>query len=999
MPDLAPQIVDIPLGLGVNEKADPNLLAPPALAVIENGVFSKTGRVEKRFGYQALVTTGLPSGQLQQHSLFRNDDALLCLTVANSVYRLAEAHGTGRWSAPATLTAGETSPAMAVETHAEGVYSATGAAAFEIVNTDVATANGMVAYAWIEGTFGLSGAVRVLVQDATSGVTVLGPTPLTSAAAQYEYVRIVRSSATDFAVVASELGGANVYAWRLDMSGSGPWAWSAATTLSTIHTSGTPIDVCASASSNHFYTAFDVTTPGTRIERWTPALVTANSLTIASRSQAAVAVFSNPVDSRVYTAHAATATAIAFTIRSADLSVNHAGPTTMLALIGSGCTKAAWVQTDLAGVTGARLVWSEGGDASDSQSLRARTTSQAGALQSDSVIAYHLAPAGKPFFQDNKAIIPARYAPPATQVVQPTGFLLRVYGSTASNAMKFGVLSRFLSDRIRTDLTHVVSPASNVWIGAMSTIGSSPAVDGFFASQTIERVEWTFRAGAVPWAEHRGVTYIAAGQLWAYDGTNVQEVCPQWSPEQPTVTMAGSGGSIPAGVHQWCVVWEWEDARGTLHRSAPSPVRQQTAAANDRADVVFPDLTLRARDGTFLPPVRAALYRTKVAGTVFFLAQRGSPTATTPNGMVTMSDGLSDTALGEVLYTTGGILPNDPPPPPLDLVITKERMFVLDGEDRTRVRYSKLLKSTIAPEFSAALELTIPRGDGTALAVLDDALIAFTAREVYGFFGDGPTDAGALDSFSRGTLIPGDQGCTERTSVVQCSAGVLFRGARGIFLLDRSRNISYIGAPVEDTLGSNAILRGVHVEERSEVRFLLSDGAVLVWNYLFQGWSTFTGFGSMVDACLYEDLYTTMQSAATPAFMHEDPSTWFDPGDTYVPLRIRTGWIHIASRQGYQRARRVFVLGDALDLHQLSVQFGYDREAAFTTPVLVNVAAPESPMQRRYHLARQKCQAFRVEISDSETSSVKGRGFSLSGLTCEIGALRGGPRLIDARSG
>lgn len=994
MPDLAPQIVDIPLGLGVNEKADPNLLSPPALAIIENGVFTKTGRIEKRFGYGELPTTGLPSGQLQQHSLMLNAGALMCITVADSIFRLAESHGAGRWSGPTPLSSGETSPAMPCEVLSAGIFATAGPNEYEVIACDVATANGKLVYAWIEGTAALSGALRALVVEADGGVVVLGPTPLTSAAVNYEQVRVVKASATDVVVVASELGAANVFAWRLDMSGGGPWAWSASTTLSTTHLSGTPIDACASSSTNHFYTAWDVTT-GTRVERWNPALTTSANVTLGSRSQVAVAVFSNPVDSRVYVGHAATGGDMSFTIRSADLSVNHAGPTVMSTRIGGSCARAAWVQTDLAGVTGARLVWFEGADASDSNALRARSTSQAGAVQSDAAIGYHLFPTGKPFHQDGKNIIPAGYvAPGASQTLQPTGLLLRCYGNSASNSVKFGAIARFLADRLDvSDLAHVVSPAVNRWVTAANCFGGGQQV------RVLTRSEYRFRTAAVPWVEHRGLTYFGAGQLWCYDGVNVQEVAPQWAPEAPTVTLAGSGGAINAGVHQWCVVWEWEDARGTLHRSAPSPVTQQTAAANDNATVAFPDLSVRARDGVFLPTVRAALYRTKVAGTVFFLVKREAPAATTPNGMVQLTDGLADSSLGEVLYTTGGVRPNDPAPPVLDLVIAKERLFVLDSEERTRVRFSKLMRAGIAAEFSAAFEVVVPRGEGTALAVLDDAVIIFTESEVYGIFGDGPTDAGALDTFSRATLIPSDQGCTERTSVVACAAGVLFRGSRGIFLLDRSRQVSYIGAPVEDSLGTNTILRAVHVEKRSEVRFLLSNGTVLVWNYVFQGWSTFTAFTNAVDALIYTDAYTTMPGTPGNGFRREDSSTWFDPQDAYVPLRIRTGWIHIASRQGYQRARRVFVLGEAHDLMQLSVKFGYDREAAFSTPVLFNFAAAEAPMQRRYHLARPKCQAFRVEISDSDTSSLAGRGFSLSGLTCEIGALRGGPRLTDARSG
>jgi len=250
---------------------------------------------------------------------------------------------------------------------------------------------------------------------------------------------------------------------------------------------------------------------------------------------------------------------------------------------------------------------------------------------------------------------------------------------------------------------------------------------------------------------------------------------------------------------------------------------------------------------------------------------------------------------------------------------------------------------------------------------------------------------------------------------------VMFQSARGIYRLNQSFQLEYVGAPVEP-YGTGQINAAVLVPERQQVRFLQAD-RTLVYHYDL-GWWTVSTFGG--------DHATTWRGG----FVHlgdgtvyqEDEELYLDAGLSYERV-VETGWIHATSGQGWQRVRRVLLRGRYGAPHALRIEAAYDYQetwellewdahAATYVPPYGDASADfgeeqpfggayESQYQVRARLTRQKCQAVKFRITDVLTdedgnvnpgTGQRGRGADLLGLALELAALPGAARLGAARS-
>src|SRR5690606_1665560 len=206
------------------------------------------------------------------------------------------------------------------------------------------------------------------------------------------------------------------------------------------------------------------------------------------------------------------------------------------------------------------------------------------------------------------------------------------------------------------------------------------------------------------------------------------------------------------------------------------------------------------------------------------------------------------------------------------------------------------LRAGIAPEFPEENAIEIP-GDATALADLGDKVAVFTREQVYVIFGEGPNDLGQQDSFSRPQSLLSDVGCVQRASVVQGPWGVLFQSSRALELLGRDMQVRpRVSAPVEDDLGGASITSAVLVPDRSEVRFTASGiDSLLVWNYEFGTWSTWTDHDDAFGACMLDGVYEWLQGPT--GAVHPETSGYIDTLDgstDRVQLDVTTGWLNLA---------------------------------------------------------------------------------------------------------
>ncbi len=184
-----------------------------------------------------------------------------------------------------------------------------------------------------------------------------------------------------------------------------------------------------------------------------------------------------------------------------------------------------------------------------------------------------------------------------------------------------------------------------------------------------------------------------------------------------------------------------------------------------------------------------------------------------------------------------------------------------------------------------------------------------------------------------------DVGCANQRSIVLTPNGLEFQSGKGIYLLDRSLSISYVGAPVE-RFNAQTITRATVMPGRSQVVFLTDSGLALLHDYLFNQWSTFTNHEGL-DGVVVENTYHYLR--ADGRVFRETPGVHSDAG-VRITLRFETAWIHLWEHlQGFQRFRKMLLLGTWSSPHQLGISYQTNFLDGFQEPYWLDAtAAPTS---------------------------------------------------------
>jgi hypothetical protein len=619
----------------------------------------------------------------------------------------------------------------------------------------------------------------------------------------------------------------------------------------------------------------------------------------------------------------------------------------------------------------------------------------------------------KTFIYNGIRYVTAAYDSP----IQPTYFVID------ENAK---VLAKFAPAvggglNVRTNLTEFNSVDANTFIVSYLQKNSLQVESGVLLDTTGARFatidfidQSTFQNATLGNNMH-----VTGGFVSAYDGTSFVELGFHLFPETPSTVVAGAGGNIGAGTYQYVATYEWYDNKGQLHRSAPSiPVSVTTVGATSQVTVTISTL----RVTTKAPPraaISVALYRTQANQTIFYRVS--SLTTLTLNSTtadtVVIVDGLADASIvgNELLYTTGGELENIPPPAANATTTYKNRLIVVSAEDPLTWHFSKQIVQGFPVEFTDSFAKRVDQKGGgiTAVGQLDDKLILFKGDQIFVVTGTGPTPAGTSDDFSDAQLIAADSGCRNPRSVVLMPSGLMYQSSKGIYLLDRSLAVSYIGAEVE-AYNDEVITSSALIEDTNQVRFTLDSGQTLTYDYLFNQWSVFTNYGG-VDGTVWQGQHCFLNSLGR--VFQETPGVYTDAG-AFIKLKLVTSWLSLAGLQGFQRAYRLLVLGKYKSPHRLLVGLAKDfnpnvlqQDEIDATALLGNPPygddafyGDSSPYggafplyQWRVHIANQKCQSMQVTLEDLQTSNF-GEGLSLSAIGLEVGVEPGLNRVPASRS-
>ena len=433
------------------------------------------------------------------------------------------------------------------------------------------------------------------------------------------------------------------------------------------------------------------------------------------------------------------------------------------------------------------------------------------------------------------------------------------------------------------------------------------------ARQTAQIGRGLYMAGACP--QHYD------GRVWTEQGFHV-------GPNDYTAT-PGAGGSLPNSATYLYYAWyEWTDNQGEIHRGPLSPgIVTGTGPAQDQITLTLPTLRITRKTN-----VRICVARSLNGDTsrLWRVSSLDPTTAGSPNGYLANStttdtvsfvDRMSDTDVQkeERLYTTGGVLSNDPTALGSHIVAGKNRLFFTDCGAGSIIRYSQRLATGYGVEIAPELQHDIDPygGDITALGIMDDVVFVFKRSCIFAFNGDGPLETGgtATQGFSSSQLITSDVGCTSPSSVVLTPNGLMFKSAKGIYMIGRDRVVKYIGAPAE-LYNTQDVTRAIVMPDRTSVVFLTSSGLALNYDYLFDQWSTFTNHEGL-DGCVVRGTFHYLRTNGL--VYKETPGVYLDNG-LRIPFKLETAWIHFGDHlQGFVRFWKLLLLGTWVSPHQLGI--------------------------------------------------------------------------------
>ncbi|MFO0253034.1 MAG: hypothetical protein ACK52V_02855 [Betaproteobacteria bacterium] len=468
-------------------------------------------------------------------------------------------------------------------------------------------------------------------------------------------------------------------------------------------------------------------------------------------------------------------------------------------------------------------------------------------------------------------------------------------------------------------------------------------------------------------------TFRSGGTLWAFDGMRNVETNFRLAPE---IVVSGFGGAVSSRTFGVAVVFEYRDAKGQIHRSAPTFANITTTSAS--LEVIVRNTAISNK-----LEYSAVVYRTVANGSTFYRAGVGVCNATTSR--VTVNPDMSDATLtdNEILYTTGGVLESAPPPAANYVFPHQNRLVLCACEDGNEAFISREYVTGEVPYFNEAIKVRIDDGAGpiVAGASFDDKFVLFKRNSIYAFAGSGPNDVGSQNDLSLPQIVSPDVGCADPLSVIRVPQGVFFKSERGYFMLNRGLQLDYLGAEV-DSFKALPVTGAVHIPEQNQIRFYTGAGPTLVYDYYFQQWTTFTAtFG--VSASVWNGQAISLRSDGTA--IYEDRATFLDQGQN-VPLKLVTPWLRSDSLQGFQRIYEAAFLGSNLSGHTFQVRVGYDYEDTYSeTLTLASSVFTTSVEQVKVRPARQKCQSIRFEVTKLNPSNTAGPGINLSGMAITVG--------------
>jgi hypothetical protein len=462
--------------------------------------------------------------------------------------------------------------------------------------------------------------------------------------------------------------------------------------------------------------------------------------------------------------------------------------------------------------------------------------------------------------------------------------------------------------------------------------------------------------------------------------TPILPVSMPFAPEPPTaITIAGA----LTGSYQYLAVYEITDAFGNKSYSTPSvPFTIALAAQGAQVSIYTPDLLPTTTN------VSVAIYRTTANGTLFYKIKQFSLSS----GAFVFNDTLTDALLvaNEPLYTNGGSLESSGIAPSAGVFVAKGRLWSISAENRNEVYLSGLSAENQGVFFNDVLKIKLDELGGrlTAIAEMDEKVVLLKENAIYVTAGSGPDNDGISNAFPTPQLVTQSIGCKSSRSVVLTDNGLMFMSNEGIYLLSRGLEVVYLGASVED-FNSLTITSAMNLVDRHQVWFTSAEGTTLCWNEFHKQWTVFTGQDTNA-ALLLSTGVPTYVKASNGKVLTESKSAFTDDTVSFR-MKFKTGWMTFSGIQGFQRFRKLQFSGVSPDT--LTARVYHDFSPSLSETFTVVSATVGSPYQWEIRPARQKCEAFQLEIESADLTAKT----SLSAFGIEAGAKKGTNRIAMSK--
>lgn len=578
--------------------------------------------------------------------------------------------------------------------------------------------------------------------------------------------------------------------------------------------------------------------------------------------------------------------------------------------------------------------------------------------------------------------------------LQNTYFLITTKGEVIADAVNVAKILYGKAQGLREHgLADVIETSSGRFVTAITK--QARALSNNLKEHNAAVLKLNLDPDAIPAIQVGNSPLVGGGIIGTFD-RQWQEHGFLLHPENIALDASGASGSgaMGDGYRSYRVTYSWVDRNGEKQISAPSEaIGYEYAVGSDtQSEIVYVNYSHMTEKNNKGPNTRIDIYRTVANGSTFHLVADDQNANFAGTNILTSTDAGSESDFSiqdnEILYTDGGALPNVAPPASVIMAASKDRAFLVPMDDPETVWFSKQKVEGIALEFSEGLEVRIEKGGpNKGLAVLDDKVIVFKEREIYFFAGEGPNDLGQ-GGFSPVRQISSDVGCVDSASVINFGRGVLFKSHKGIYLLDRSLQASYIGAPVEQW-NNYRVKTATLLEDKNQVRFMLERGAgVLNYDYYHNQWSRFTNHPGKT-AVVHNGKYNW--ATGRDGLVRTEGDN-FDDVNFAQQMRVRTGWIKLGGLQGYQRVRKAMILGRYRSPHTLNVKVYTDYDDVNVSQTVTFASSDgmsgNEPLQYEIHIKDQKCQAIQFEIWDSN-QSVTLESCALTSIDLEVAQKRG----------